>query len=262
MDDKLLEMMCDPKAHNPVKQNGLVLETDDKKTFPIQNDIPVFLRSIDVIGLNLKYQRFYDTIAPICGIALSLYKLIGNRVFTLRKEIFRDLKINPGAKVLETSIGTGYNITMFTKDAEYYGIDISMKMLRVCQRMNKKWGFKLHLAQANAEELPFKNKQFDVVFHVGGINFFNDIPKAINEMIRVAKPGAQILICDETQKHVTSFYQRIPFVRRFFHDARPIVVPIPFIPKNMTDVNLTYAWDKRMYVITFKKPNESVNHAI
>ena len=38
--------------------------------------------------------------------------------------------------------------------------------------------------------------------------FFNDIKRAIDEMIRVAKPGAQILICDETQKYVDSFYKR------------------------------------------------------
>ncbi len=254
MDDKVLAFLCDPKTHKSVKQDGLLLETEDGKTFPIQNDIPIFLKPMDVVGLNLKYQRFYDIVARWYDWVAWVYKIFNKKVMTLRQELFKDLAIKPGMRVLETSIGTGYNITMFTKDAEYYGIDISMGMLRVCQRQNKKWGYKLHLAQANAEELPLKDESFDVVFHVGGINFFNDVPKAINEMIRVAKPGAQILICDETQEHVVKSYQRIPFVSRFFKEAKPVVVPMEFIPKNMSDVKLAYAWDGRMYVITFTKP--------
>lgn len=254
MEDKVLATYCDPKFHKPLRQNGLLLETEAGKTFPIQNDIPVFLKAEDVVGLNLKYQRMYDKVARFYDLVEWFYRIFNKRVFTLRKELFKDLSIQPGMKVLETSIGTGYNITLFNKEAEYYGIDISMGMLLVCQRRNKKLGYKLHLAQANAEALPLKDNLFDVVFHVGGINFFNDIPKAINEMIRVAKPGAQILICDETQEHVVKSYQRMPFIRRFFKDAQPVVVPLAFIPKDMKDISVSYAWDKRMYVITFRKP--------
>lgn len=35
-------------------------------------------------------------------------------------------------------------------------------------------------------------KRFDTVFHVGGINFFNDRARAISEMIRVARPGTKL----------------------------------------------------------------------
>jgi ubiquinone/menaquinone biosynthesis C-methylase UbiE/uncharacterized protein YbaR (Trm112 family) len=254
MDSKVLDILCDPKTHKPLKQNGLLLEREDGKTFPIQNDIPVFLKTEDVFGLNLKYQRFYDIIARVYDWVNWFYQIFNKRVCSLRRELFKDLTITTGMKVLETSIGTGFNITLFTKEADYYGIDISMGMLQVCQRENRKWGYSLHLAQANAEELPIKDNIFDVVFHVGGINFFNDIPKAINEMIRVAKPGAQILICDETQEHVVKSYQRIPFVRNFFKEAKPVIIPLEFIPSGMKDVQLSHAWDGRMYVITFRKP--------
>lgn len=39
-----------------------------------------------------------------------------------------------------------------------------------------------------------------MVFHIGGINFFNDKGKAVVEMIRVAKPGAKIYVGDEKKK--------------------------------------------------------------
>lgn len=254
MEKQALDMLCDPKTHKALRQDGLLLATDDGKTFPIQNDIPVFLKSEDVVGLNLKYQRMYDVIARLYDWIERIYRLFHRNGASLRSQLFKNLSIKPGMRVLETSIGTGFNITLFTKEAECYGIDISMGMLRVCQHQNKKWGYRLHIAQANAEELPLKNEAFDVVFHVGGINFFNDIPKAINEMIRVAKPGAQILISDEMQEHVVKTYQRIPFVRRFFKEATPVVAPMEFIPNDMKDVKLAHAWDGRMYVITFRKP--------
>lgn len=254
MEDKALDVLCDPKTHKPLRQQGLLLETEDGRTFPLQNNIPIFLKPEDVVGLNLKYQRMYDNIARFYDVATKIYQLVRPQVIAERKQLFKDLVIKPGMKVLETSIGTGYNITFFTKLAEYYGIDISIGMLHVCLRQNKKWGYKLHLAQANAEALPLKDALFDVVYHVGGINFFNDIPRAISEMIRVAKPGAQLLICDETQEHVDRWYKRIPFVGRFFRNAKPVAAPMECIPKGMKDVKLSYVWYGRLYVITFRKP--------
>jgi ubiquinone/menaquinone biosynthesis C-methylase UbiE len=44
-------------------------------------------------------------------------------------------------------------------------------------------------AQSNAERLPFADRTFDVVFHVGGINFFDQPAVAVREMVRVARAG-------------------------------------------------------------------------
>lgn len=63
-------------------------------------------------------------------------------------------------------------------------------------------GWPVELFLGNAEALPYRDNSFESVFHVGGINFFNDKRKAIEEMIRIAKPGARILIADETDKGV------------------------------------------------------------
>jgi len=254
MNNKNLDLVCDPKTHTPLTFNGTVLESSGGKTYAIQNDIPVLMDQAELDGLNLKYQRFYDKVAKAWNWIIWFYKFIHKHGPEKRKELLKDLVINPGMTVLETSIGTGFNISLFTKEAHYYGADISMGMLKVCQQENKKWGYDLHIVQANAEELPYKNNTFDVVFHVGGINFFNDIPKAINEMIRVAKPGAQILICDETQEHVDKFYKKVPFIRRFFKDTLPIAIPMNHIPPAMKNIKLAYAEDNRMYVITFTKP--------
>lgn len=254
MDIGEFNFLCDPKTHKPLRQEGLFLKSEDCLIYPIKNKIPVLLTDKEVSGLNRKYQHLYDMIAPGYDFAFWFTSLFNHKLITMRKNLLKDLTIQPDMNVLETSIGTGANIPLFTKSAHYYGVDISMGMLNVCKHNNKKWRYNLQLAQANAEELPYQNNIFDVVFHVGGINFFNNIPKAIHEMIRVAKPGAQLLICDETQEHVDKGYKRIPFVRRFFKNTQPIIIPLDHIPKNMLNIKLSYSDDKRMYVITFNKP--------
>ena len=48
-----------------------------------------------------------------------------------------------------------------------------------------------------AEDLPFRDREFDAVLSNGGFNHFDDPEKALREMVRVAKPGAPIVIADE-----------------------------------------------------------------
>ena len=79
------------------------------------------------------------------------------------------------------------------------------------------------------------------------------IPQAINEMIRVAKPGALIMIGDETQEHVDSWYCKLPFIKNYFKNIEPVSPPVDMIPKKMLNVKLGYKWNNSMYVITFNK---------
>jgi len=64
-------------------------------------------------------------------------------------------------------------------------------MLLKCQQNLIRWDIEADLFVGNAEDLPFTNESVDVVFHTGGIKFFNDRAKSIREMIRVAKPGSR-----------------------------------------------------------------------
>lgn len=227
----------------------------EKNTATLIEGIPSLLQKNDITGNNAKFQRFYDKVGRVTGVVYwKIVRLFNLDTTSKRKELLSDLIIHSGDQVLETSIGAGANIPALPLDAHYYGVDISLGMLRACQKYPLVKPYDLHLIQANAENLPFKNSVFDVVFHVGGINFFNDIPKAIDEMIRVAKPGAQILICDETQKHIDSWYLKIPFVKKHFQNEKPVSPTLELVPKEMLNVAISYKWDETMYVITFNKP--------
>jgi ubiquinone/menaquinone biosynthesis C-methylase UbiE len=220
--------------------------------YQIRDGIPVFLR--DVSGPNRKYQKMYDRLAPGYDFAERLY------VWILRKpdhrlEYTRELEIQPGARVLEVSTGTGANLLRLPSDIEFYGLDLSWGMLSRFRRNLKNWRREAHLFQGEAERLPFRDASFDCVFHVGGINFFNDKVRAIGEMIRVAKPGTKIVIADETEEYVRDFYQKNPLTRQQYKgQEKEAFSPVALVPPGMTEIESRQIVDGKMYCLTFRKP--------
>jgi ubiquinone/menaquinone biosynthesis C-methylase UbiE len=168
------------------------------------------------------------------------------------------LEVKGGDSVLETSVGTGLNFKYLPRGVSLTGIDLSPEMLTRCQTNLRRRGLQGDLFLGNAECLPFADESFDVVFHVGGINFFNDRAKAIREMIRVAKPGSRILIADETEEHVKEMYERGPITSGFFRNRKePVTAPVDLVPPEMWETHLELLkpmGKNRFYVLTFRKP--------
>jgi ubiquinone/menaquinone biosynthesis C-methylase UbiE len=142
---------------------------------------------------------------------------------------------------------------------DFFGLDLSWGMLRRCRRNLRRWKRTAELFHGEAERLPFRDGVFDVVFHVGGINFFNDRASAIREMIRVSKPGTKMLIADETEKVVKSNYERWPVLGRYFQGRKdPVSDPTDLVPREMLDVRSSVFLEGKVYCLTFRKPRESV----
>jgi ubiquinone/menaquinone biosynthesis C-methylase UbiE len=164
------------------------------------------------------------------------------------------LEVKPGDSVLETSVGTGLNYKYLPPGAKLSGLDLSPEMLGNCQVNLRRWGLDADLYLGNAESLPFADESFDVVFHVGGINFFNDRAKAIAEMIRVAKPGSLLLISDETEKHVKEIYEKGPGGHLYKNRKAPVSAPIDLVPPEMQQIQLEQLRFGDTYALTFRKP--------
>jgi len=253
-------LLRSPYTGNPLhvlsRDGHEVMVSSSGEQFPIRNDIAVFLEPEKVTGSNRKYNRLYETIGGFYDdtqrVACALRGVNRDRYFL---SYLRFLEINPGNSVLETSVGTGLNWKYLPRGAKLFGLDLSAEMLTNCQANLRRWEMDADLFLGNAEDLPFANDSFDVVFHVGGINFFNDRAKAIREMIRVAKPGSRILIADETEKHVKNTYERIPITSGYFKNRQEAVTaPIDLVPPEMQEIHLEMLWDGRIYALTFRKP--------
>jgi uncharacterized protein YbaR (Trm112 family) len=98
----------------------------------------------------------------------------------------------------------------------------------------------------------------DGVFHLGGINFFSDQKKAIEELIRVAKPGTRLLICDENEKGAQAYERFLPSFKQMAGKQRPAVLPpVDLLPPRMQEVRLFEVWNGWMYCIEFRKPSSA-----
>lgn len=98
------------------------------------------------------------------------------------------------------------------------------------------------------------------MFHVGGINFFNDKGKAIRELIRVAKPGAKIVICDESECGARGYELALPGFKASFQGKRaPVRPPVDLVPPEMEAIHLDEnAWKGWFYILEFRKPERTV----
>ncbi len=233
-------------------QDDALLNAKSGRRYPIRDGIPVFLTFVS--EQNEKYQRLYDRIAALYDPGQRLY------IWLTRKPPFQlaympQLEVPARARVLEVSIGTGANLPFIRTDAEIYGLDLSWGMLRQCRKNLRRWKRTAELFQGEAEQLPFHDEVFDVVFHVGGINFFNDRERAIREMIRVAKPGTKLMIVDETEKVVKQNYEKNPLTRKYYQGrAETVVSPIDLVPREMREIASQTLIDGKIYCVTFRKP--------
>jgi len=265
MKPETVSLLCRPGTHEPMHLTSLpepggseqevLVGVHSGERFPIREGIPLLLDESKVSGFNQQYQGLYNRIAGGYDGAIKLFaSLAGEGEAHFRGEYLRELSVKDGDRVLEVSIGTGANLHYLPAKVNYFGLDISWGMLKKCQKNLKRWQLEAELILSNAEELPFQDEVFDSVFHVGGINAFNDRTKAICEMIRVARAGTKIVIVDETAKLMGSLAW-MPSVRKWLQEhGERFSAPVGLVPEGMRDVHARDFAKGHMYCLTFRKP--------
>ena len=265
MRTETLSILCSPLERAPlelateVTTNGetpqFLVNHERGLKFPIRNGIPVFVEPQQITGINTRFRKIYDGWAPFYDLLsrVGLY-LLGVSELKLRKEFVEGLGIRQGDRVLATSVGTGSDLPFVPTECDFYGLDLSAGMLKVCQKKMRKLNVAVELFLGQAEHLPFQDESFDVVYQMGGINFFSDQGRAIHEMIRVARNGSRIVIMDETEK-VARKLEHIPGINAWFrHQHRPIVPPVALIPEAMEQVECRELYDGQAWYLSFRKP--------
>lgn len=260
-----LEILCSPVERAPLQFesrpaiNGdatqFLVNHEHGLEFPIRDGIPIFVEPNAITGINSRFRRIYDSWAPFYDLLskVGLF-ILGVSEHKLRREFIEKLEITNGGRVLSTSVGTGSDLSVIPRSCKYYGLDLSAGMLRVCQNRVERLGTLAELFLGQAEHLPFKDETFEVVYQMGGINFFNDQGQAIREMVRVAKNGSKIVIMDETEK-VARALENIPGINAWFrHHRRPIIPPTALIPAGMEEVESCELYDGQAWFVSFRKP--------
>ena len=231
-----------------------------ERSFPIRNGTSHFISPQELEGRNRHFAHFYDW--------FSRFEAMCNRMFFLpmggerkaRREILDRLDLK-GGRILEVSIGSGGNLPYLFESptvGDVFGLDISEAQLARCRSVVTRRGWSVDLLLAVAEVLPFRSESFDSVFHIGGINFFSEKQKAIDEMIRVARPGSKIVIADESER-VARLIARIPGLPGSRHDKElDVSVPVHLVPDTMEGIRVDGIWRvhgrDHGYCLEFSKP--------
>lgn len=103
-------------------------------------------------------------------------------------------QIQPGQRVLDVACGTGIVARTAAEqvgsEGFVTGLDINDGMLSVARQKNTTIDWR----QGRAEALPFDDHTFDAVISQFGLMFFEDRATAIQEMMRVLKPGGRLTV--------------------------------------------------------------------
>lgn len=107
-----------------------------------------------------------------------------------RTNFYSLLSTLEGKTVLDVGCGSGHDAEhYFSHGAEVVGIDISKEEIVMADA--KKCG---NFSVGDMKSLPYKSNNFDIVTSVYALQTSNDVEKSLLEMIRVAKPGAPVVI--------------------------------------------------------------------
>jgi SAM-dependent methyltransferase len=108
---------------------------------------------------------------------------------------FANFKGSRGLKVLEIGVGMGADYLEWLKaGAQATGIDFSAASIERAHRRCELAGYRPELRVADAENLPFPDNSFDVVYSYGVMHHSPDTQQCVREAWRVLKPGGQARI--------------------------------------------------------------------
>jgi demethylmenaquinone methyltransferase/2-methoxy-6-polyprenyl-1,4-benzoquinol methylase len=101
-----------------------------------------------------------------------------------------------GAAVLDLATGTGDIAFVFAaRGASVVGLDITTRMIELAQ-IKAPAGTATAFLVGDMLALPFPASSFDVVTTGYGLRNVPDLPRAVDEILRVLKPGGQALSLD------------------------------------------------------------------
>lgn len=118
-----------------------------------------------------------------------------------KRRLIELAKVKPGEPALDVCCGTGdISFLLSEAGAEVTGLDFSLPMLKVAKNRGARIeGGEIRepqFMQGDAMNLPFSDSMFDVVTVGYGLRNLSNWERGLEEMLRVAKPGARLLVLD------------------------------------------------------------------
>ncbi|MCL5994980.1 MAG: methyltransferase domain-containing protein [Chloroflexi bacterium] len=138
--------------------------------------------------------------------------------------------IQPGQRVLDVACGTGVLARAVADrvgpSGAVIGVDLNDGMLAVAQRQAQH----IEWRQGRAEALPLDNGQFDAVVSQFGLMFFEDRRAALQEMMRVLRPGGRMAVAVwDSLERTPGYAAMTDLLRQLFGEQIAVALHAPFV---------------------------------
>lgn len=178
------------------------------------------------VGIN--EERLKDQIREywnkeICGTGLASSRKYSRQYFdeiedsryNLEPEVFSFAQFTRfrGQKVLEVGVGAGTDFIQWVRaGAKAYGIDLAEEAVEHVRNRLRIYGLSAEEVRvADAENLPYPDNTFDLVYSWGVIHHTSDTIKALKEIIRVTRIGGTIKIMVYNRRSLNAFRTYLRF---------------------------------------------------
>ncbi|RYZ28593.1 MAG: bifunctional demethylmenaquinone methyltransferase/2-methoxy-6-polyprenyl-1,4-benzoquinol methylase UbiE [Chitinophagaceae bacterium] len=165
--------------------------------------------------------EMFDNIAPRYDF-MNRFLSVGIDVIWRRKAIGLFKKDAP-KYILDVATGTGDMAIMAAKILQperIAGIDISEGMLQIGRKKIEKENVatKIELYSGDGETINFAENAFDGVMVAFGVRNYENLSKGLQEIFRVLKPGAQLVVLEFSKP-------RIPGIKQLYNLYMGIIAP-------------------------------------
>jgi demethylmenaquinone methyltransferase/2-methoxy-6-polyprenyl-1,4-benzoquinol methylase len=113
------------------------------------------------------------------------------------KKLFTNL---PGTdlRILDVACGTGdLSLTLReTRKGQIVGIDFCRPMLNIAVAKSLKHGFQIPFIEADALDLPFRDRSFDGATIAFGLRNLSSVEAGFKELFRVLRPGGRVAVLE------------------------------------------------------------------
>lgn len=118
-----------------------------------------------------------------------------------------------GQKVLEVGVGAATDFLQWVRaGARAHGIDLTEEAVEHARRRLAVYGLEAEEVRvADAENLPFPDDTFDLVYSWGVIHHSPDPMRALREIVRCTRPGGEVKVMVYNRRSLYAFYQWLRF---------------------------------------------------
>src|SRR3954453_266802 len=127
------------------------------------------------------------------------YAIVGATLQIVGEELCEAMDIKAGSKVLDVAAGNGMaSLAAARRWCEVTSTDYVPALLERGRARAAAEGMAIEFREADAENLPFDNKSFDVVLSTFGVMFTPNQTRAAPEWLRVCRPKGKIGLANWT----------------------------------------------------------------